>query len=414
MSTTDREPSPVSGEALVIPPLSRNARWRRLILVLLLAGGGVAAWYFSHGGEMVPERYRTAEVERRDIVRVVDATATLDVRRRVAIPAPMNGQLTEIKVGVRDHVTAGQVLARLDGRAATLVTASADAEVGAAGGRVSEARAALEAATREAQRADRLLARGLVSRQEADAAHAKEDQAHAALSAAQGALAVAERGRAQARFGAKLTDITAPEEGVVMMAPEAVGAAVAPDGKPLFILGSSLEELRVDARVGEADIGAVKVGQEAEFQVLAYPDRSFSAHVTHIGLEPVREGALVYYPVSLAAANPDGALLPGMSATVHMRVAEAKGVLAVPEAALRFTPEDAPSAAPRTRVFLREGPRKLAAVAVTAGISDGAFTEVIPKEGARLEAEQPVAVGLNRGGGGGGGSGKPGIALGGK
>ncbi len=406
-------PAPPAPESLAIPPIPRRSRWTRLLVVLLLAGGGAGAYFFMKE-EVVPgEKYRTATADKRDIVRMVDATGSLDVRRRVAIPAPVPGRLTEINVGVRDQVKQGQVLGKLDARAATLAAGAADAEVGAAEGRVRESRAALEAAKRERERAERLLERGLVSRQEADAARTRESQAIAAVDAARGALTVAQQGRAQARLGAALTDITAPEDGVVMLAPEAVGAAVAPDGLPLFVLGSTLEEMRVEARVGEADIGAVQVGQEAEFEVLAYPGRRFPAKVVGIGLEPVRDGALVYYPVGLQATNTEGLLLPGMTASVHMKVAEEHDVLSVPEAALRFTPEDQPAAPPRTRVFLRTGPRTVQAITVEPGISDGAFTAVKVAGDAKLGPGDELAVGTARGGAG-GEKPKAGISLGSK
>jgi hypothetical protein len=102
-----------------------------------------------------------------------------------------------------------------------------------------------------------------------------------------------------------------------------------------------------------------------------------------------------------------------MTASVHMKVAEEHGVLSVPEAALRFTPEDAPPAPPRTRVFRRTGPRSVEAVTVEPGISDGAFTAVKVAGDGKLGSGDALAVGTARGGSG-DKQPKAGISLGGK
>jgi hypothetical protein len=83
-----------------------------------------------------------------------------------------------------------------------------------------------------------------------------------------------------------------------------------------------------------------------------------------------------------------------MTAAVRIQVAEAKNVLAVREAALRFTPEDAPEAAARSRVWLHTDTSQLTAVPVKPGLTDGAYTEVKPLTDGALEPEQRVAVGL--------------------
>jgi HlyD family secretion protein len=100
--------------------------------------------------------------------------------------------------------------------------------------------------------------------------------------------------------------------------------------------------------------------------------------------------------VTLSANNADGMLLPGMTALVHLEVARAEHVLAVHDAALRFSPDAAPAAPPRARLWRRTGPAQAEPVRVRAGLSDGAFTEVTAAEGEHLQEGDPIVIGLFR------------------
>jgi HlyD family secretion protein len=166
--------------------------------------------------------------------------------------------------------------------------------------------------------------------------------------------------------------------------------------------------------VTETDIALVKKGQKAEVLLQALPSRVFAAEVTRIGIEPVREGGVVSYPVTLLVENEEHTLLPGMSARVQMEVARAENVLSVHEAALRFAPEDAEPAPARSRVFVRQGPTEIEAVAVQTGLSDGVYTELraaSAEDAVMIEEGDHVALGLLRPDTG---KQKPQVTLGGK
>lgn len=380
---------------LHIPELGKRARRTRVLLtllVLLAAGGGLAAYFLRT--DPLAETYRSVPVTRQNIVRVVEATGHLDASARVQVSAKIAGHLAEIKVAPGDRVERGQLLARLDDRASELGVRSAGGALQATVWRVAEARTAHTTALAELERVQRLLSRGLASAADVEAAQAQAQRAEAQLKAAGAEKSVAEDNVAAAKFGHNLGDIVSPISGIVLVGPENPGVPVSPERAPVFVVAAPLDKMRIDADVSEADIGDLKVGQTAVFEVQAFPSRSWEARVERIGLEPQRDGAVVTYPVLLSAANPEAKLLPGMTAAVRIQVAEAKDVLAVREAALRFTPEDAPDAAARSRVWLHGGISQLTAVAVKPGLSDGAYTEVTPLTAGALEPGQHVAVGL--------------------
>ena len=113
-----------------------------------------------------------------------------------------------------------------------------------------------------------------------------------------------------------LNSIVAPVDGVVLVVPDAVGAATTPERGPLFIIGSGLDELAIEALVAESEIGELSVGQEATFSVPAHVSRTFRARVRRIGIDARRTGVAVKYPVLLDAANLEHLLKPGMTATL--------------------------------------------------------------------------------------------------
>ena len=384
-----------SGAELRIPELGKRARTRRLVIaLLLLTAAGTAAYMIWGRHDKAGESYRSVPVETRTIVHVVESTGHLDALSRVEVAAPVAGHLAELKVAPGDVVEKGALLARLDDRATALGVRGAGATLEASVWRVAETRSALDAAQQELARVSRLKARGLASAQDLDAAQAAVERAGAVAKASVAEKSLAEDNVAVAKVGHNLGDIVSPIAGIVLLAPENAGIGVAPDRGALFIVATPLEHMRIDADVSESDIGDVHVGQPVKFEVQTFPGREFNARVERIGLDSKREGAVVTYPVMLTADNAEHVLLPGMTAAVRIEIARAKDVLAVREAALRFSPEGAEEAPPRTRVWKHVGVSELEPISVTAGLSDGAYTQLTPTAANTLQTGDQLAVGL--------------------
>jgi HlyD family secretion protein len=161
--------------------------------------------------------------------------------------------------------------------------------------------------------------------------------------------------------------------------------------------------------VDEADVGAVKTGQNASFTVSAYPSRKFPARITRVAYGSTITENVVTYLTYLDVDNADLSLRPGMTATATITAMQRDDVLLVPNSALRFAPSAAGSAKPaasggivgslvprlpgtarrsaaagastaaaRQVWVLRDG--VAVAVAVTPGISDGRMTEITAGE----------------------------------
>jgi HlyD family secretion protein len=148
----------------------------------------------------------------------------------------------------------------------------------------------------------------------------------------------------------------------------------------------------------------VREGLGAAFTVSAYPNRRYPAKITRVGYGSTTKENVVTYVAELEVENGDLSLRPGMTATATITATERRGVLLVPNAALRFAPaaaDAAPAAAagglvsrlmprpPRTGAARKAGTTPAGArqvwvlregvpveVAVTPGVSDGRRTEV--------------------------------------
>jgi HlyD family secretion protein len=171
----------------------------------------------------------------------------------------------------------------------------------------------------------------------------------------------------------------------------------------IFDIAQDLTKMQVDTNVDEADIGRVKVGQDATFTVDAYPGFAFHGKVTEIRKAPINVQNVITYDSVIAVSNPDLKLFPGMTANVKVLVDHRSNALKVPNAALRFKPATAAAAkkgpgggsrrqvSNKQNVYVLGGDGKPKAIPVTLGISDGVFSEVT---GGELQEGQKVIVGM--------------------
>lgn len=378
-------------ERLEIPRFEAS-RGRAVIIAVVLVAAlvGLSAYLLTRGPELSP--YRGATVSRTSIVKEIRVTGHVELTDQVEVPAPIEGQLVDVVVRPGEEVEQGQLLGHLDKVSAEAALLVAEAELQVARARVSETEAALQRAARALERTERLGQKGLASASALEAARSEMLKARAALQAARAERAAAVEKASLKGRDRDRTDIVAPRAGLVLEVPTHTGMMVGPQTS-LFRIGASLDEVHVQAPIGEADIGEMEVGLTAEFEVPTYPGRVFEGTLEHINPDPKTEYGAIFYTVTLAADNANHLLLPGMTAQVRIKVDRVDDVLAVREASLRFTPPGAPPAPPRTRVWRIVG-AELEEVAVEAGLSDGAYTEVRPLEPSVLEEEQLIAIGL--------------------
>ncbi|OFW03020.1 MAG: hypothetical protein A3I61_05330 [Acidobacteria bacterium RIFCSPLOWO2_02_FULL_68_18] len=310
-----------------------------LILLAALAGAGYLL-STRYTGSAQTLQIVTVPVTRGDVVQTIDATGRLEAVRTVQVGTQVSGTIKALHADFNSRVRQGQVVAELEPSLfetqveqarATVVRLEADAE---------RARVQSQDAQVKLARARDLAARQLVPATDVETAEANARAAEAALKAAQAQVVQAQASLNQARVNLSHTVIRAPIDGVVISRNVDVGQTVAASmqAPTLFQIANDLSRMQVTGNVDEADIGRVRVGQQATFQVDAYPSETFSGGVSQVRLNPVIESNVVSYVTVIDVANTDLRLRPGMTATVVIEVARSADTLRVPAAALRFAP----------------------------------------------------------------------------
>jgi HlyD family secretion protein len=224
------------------------------------------------------------------------------------------------------------------------------------------------------------------------------DVAVQALKAAKAQYAVAQAQVVRDQRNVDNTVIRSPVSGVVVSRLVDVGQTVAASlqSPTLFTIAQDLSHMQIDTSYAEADVGNIRVGQQASFRVDAFPNRTFRGEVKQVRLNPTTQQNVVTYDVVVSVENLDQALMPGMTAYVNIVVAQTKDVLTVPNAALRFRPVDAAKArvggdkpksdgrgkgdtTPTGTVYVLENGQPKA-VRISVGITDNKLTEVVAGE----------------------------------
>jgi HlyD family secretion protein len=335
--------------------------------VVAIAGATWGAWHWADGRD-TPADYRLARIERGPLVAAVSATGTLNPVSTVQVGSQLSGQVKEVRADFNTEVRKGQVIARIDPELFELRVKQAQADLQAAESAVAvaietvkareaeaaKARLAAEEAARDLARKKSLVERAFISGAELDKAGAAADQAREQARAAEAQIAMqrsqVENARAvvkqreatlsQARVDLERTYIRAPVDGTVISRTVDAGQTVAASlqAPTLFAIARDLREMQVETSVDEADVGRLRVGQAVTFAVDAFPRRSFEGKIVQIRKSPQVVQNVVTYTVVVTAANPDLALLPGMTANVRIVIASRDNVLKVPNAALRFRP----------------------------------------------------------------------------
>ena len=388
----------------------RPAVWAGVTLILLL-GVGIWYWQARRAASALPS-YTTQVVARGNLTLTVTANGTIQPTRSINIGSELSGTVLKVNVDVNDVIKKGQVLVELDPSKLRDQVLRSKAALAAANAKVAQTGATIKEATATLNRLKevaRLSGGKVPSKTELDTGRATLDRALGDDASARAGVNDARAALSTDQINLSKASISAPDEGVVLTRNVDPGNAVAASlqAVTLFTVAEDLAKLRLWVYVDEADVGAVKTGQEATFTVSAYPTRNFPARITRVGFGSTITDNVVTYLTYLDVDNADLSLRPGMTATATITAAQHNDVLLVPNTALRFTPtttEDqsakkavavsllpsmprsntrksaatsaSTAAAKQVWVVSQDGKGIAMAVAVTPGISDGHMTEI--------------------------------------
>ena len=252
------------------------------------------------GAELPPIAVSTSDVALVEVPTTLRLTGSLKGNRETDLAANAAGRVVSTHVERGAPITAGQLIATLDVRAASLTASEAQAQAESARAQESQAKA-------DCARYEALKQKGAITDMEYE---------RVAIQCRTMPLSV-EAATARARLAAQNVGdgaIRAPFAGVVTERYVEVGQYVRQDSRVVTLV--SLDPLRLEIAVPEAEVARVKENAEVTFRVSAYPDKSFKGTVKFVS------GALRAQTRDLVAEavvpNPEKLLKPGMFADVEL------------------------------------------------------------------------------------------------
>jgi len=370
-------------------------------LAVLLIGGLSVAGMREKGMAV-----QVATVARENLLAKVSANGKVQAVKKVDISANVMGQVTKLAVKEGDAVKAGAFLMEIDPARSR---ASADAQ--AAG---SEAAAKdWESAKARLQQAKSDFARAEANRKAGIISQADFEQQRTALTTTEATALASQRRYDQSKAGlrdatiylAKST-ITAPIDGVVTARRIELGETavigVQNQAGTVLLTISDMSKVEAEMEVDEASIPSVKLGQEAQVRIDAYPNQTFQGQVTEVGGSPILKlsaNEATKFKVKVWIKNPPLTIKPGLSAQADISTGSRDQALAIPFQALvmreiKLKPgETHKPGAPREEegVFLSEG-GKAKFVTVKTGLMGDLSVEVL----SGLKGGETLITGPNR------------------
>lgn len=370
-----------------------QGKWKILIGVgaLTLIGGGVFASIKYSQRDIVT--VQTGKVIQEDLASVVTASGEINPRTYISIGAEYQGQITDILVKEGDHVHKGQLLARIDSaqsaadvvaQQAAVNSAEADATAAEEGYKAGQDNiATLEATLNKTnadlvryeadfKRGEELYKAGLIPKSDYEQrvaaidgqkAAAAEDESRIVQGKAQLAQLNAQylstqKKIAQAQASLNRTadilkkhETIAPIDGLVTYLPVRVGETVVPgvqnSAASTIMTIADMSIVTSEVMIDETDIVNIQLGQPAEIDVDAIPNKTFVGHVIEIGNTAIlRSTGLAAstsntssqeakdFKVVVAMDSPPDEIRPGLSCSTKITTATRKNVTAIPIQAL--------------------------------------------------------------------------------
>jgi HlyD family secretion protein len=337
------------------------------VAVGILVAGGAAGFATLKGASPDVDASRLATVERGTMVKSVVATGKVEPITKIEIKSKANGIIKALNADIDLAVREGDILVELDkeqlaaalrGAQANLLAARASleaAEAQAQKNRVEAEGPDAEFARRAYDRAQSLFGQSLIAQSALDDAHSLVDMADNRKRAAQSQLAVSQakvaEARAQVAQAKAAADraaedvanatIRAPIRGTVLSRDVEVGSPVSSilnlgANATLVMTLGDIAQVFVRGKVDEADIGRVRLGQQARIRVETFKDKTFNGRVTQISPMGVEKDNVTNFEVRVSIDNPGKELKANMTANAEIVLEEHADTLIIPEAAVTY------------------------------------------------------------------------------
>ncbi len=335
-----------------------------------------------------PVDVTTAPAIIRNLQRDVEVVGTFAADEEVVVSAQAAGELSQINVDFGGYVTQGQIIATIDQRDAKLKVEQAEAALKQTMARlgmkegdkfdphqnadVRVAKASLDWAKMDLDRASKLIENGDIPRSSYDEKQTNHNLAQArhqaALDSVNQQLAVVEQQKAALALARKAvadTVIRSPISGAVKEKHASRGSYLPVNGRVVTLV--KINPLRLRADIPESSAAVVRAGQTIRVAVDAFPNRVFTGRVVRIG--PSLDERTRALTVEAEVANSGNLLRPGMFAKSQLITSANAPAVMVPQRAVITT-------AGLSKVFAIENGKAVERIVKT-GVTEGDLIEIV-------------------------------------
>lgn len=364
-------------------------RYFKYIMMALAAVVFIGTFVFLYiKSQPKPVEYNEFEPKQMDIRKTTVVTGKIEPRNEVNIKPQISGIITEILKEAGQKVEAGEVIAKVKVIPDMSSLSAAQARVRLAGINERQARTDFE-------REKTLFDKGLVSADEYDKIAQALRQAREESAAAQDNLEVVRDGVSKTNASASSTLIRSTVTGLILDIPVKVGNSVIlantfNDGTTIATV-ANMNDLIFRGNIDETEVGRLTTGMTMKITIGALQDLKFDARLEYISPKATDQNGANQFEIKAAVNLPTSSeqIRSGYSANAEIVLAEARGVLSVPESAIEFSGND-------TFVYVVKGSGKEKTYErrkVTTGLSDGINIEIRSglKKGETVRGPKKVA-----------------------
>ena len=324
-------------------------------------------------------RETTHSIETRDINFSVTVAGEISPAEKVSVRPEVHGKIAELPVDISDQVAAGDLLFRLDDKDLKI-------EIDTRKKQIDSANLQLEQSKNEFERSKKLFNDGLISEEAFQNTKTRYEVAQISRDRAQNDFDLATEKLSK-------TSIRAPFDCTVLSRPVSIGQAVSGTGGQSsgteVMEIADLKNLIILSHVNQADVSRLGKNQKVKIEIEAVADLVIDGIVERIAPQATIRSGIKGFSTRIKLQNTDESIIPGMTATINIPVANSKDVVATKLASI-FTERNEVEQRTETYAYVKKD-EKYAKQMVEVGVNDLNFVEVLKglSQGDEVALEKP-------------------------
>ena len=342
-----------------------------IALVLVVGFIGYQKWQESQnagnqGQDKLKNRKTTEVIQARDINFSVTVAGEISPAEKVSVRPEVHGKIAELPVDISDRVAKGELLFRLDDKDLKI-------EIDTRKKQIDSANLQLEQSKSEYERSKKLFNDGLISEEAFQNIKTRYEVSQITRARAQNDFDLSQEKLSK-------TSILAPFDCTVLSRPVSIGQAVSGTGGQSsgteVMEIADLNNLIILAHVNQADVSRMGKNQKVKIEIEAVADLVVDGIVERIAPQATIRSGIKGFSTRIKLMNTDPSIIPGMTATINIPVANSKDVVAAPLASI-FTERNEAEQRTETYAYVKKEEKKYVKQMVDVGVNDLDFVEVL-------------------------------------